>query len=98
MDGIERYAGYSDHDLILITITKQEGLEKKVGEYTDRLTKKTEELETETNGVKTTAEKLDLRVNTLETTRTTTLWVIGGISGSAVALFIILLEHLLGGV
>jgi hypothetical protein len=97
MDGIERYAGYSDHDLTLITITKLEGLEKKVGEYTDRLTKKTEELENDTNGVKSTVEKLDVRVNTLETVHSTTLWIIGGVSGAAVALLIILFEHLIGG-
>jgi hypothetical protein len=97
MDGIERYAGYSDHDLTLITITKLEGLEKKVGEYTDRLTKKTEELEADTNGVKSVAEKLDVRVNTLETSHTTTLWIIGGVSGAAIALLLILFEHLLGG-
>jgi hypothetical protein len=97
MDGIERYTGLSTNELALVTIVKLEGLEKKVGESFDQFKCEITEVRRDATEAKTSAEKLDSRVTTLEATKTTTMWAIGGMGGLIVILLGILFTHALGG-
>jgi len=96
MDGIERYAGLTTNELALITITKLEGLEKKVGDSLDQFKTEIVDVRKDATEVKTFAEKLDSRVTTLEATKATTIWAMGGMGGLIVLLLGILITHSLG--
>ena len=97
MDGMERWAGLSDHDLILITVTKLEGLDKKVGESLEKLCAQNKELKTDSITIQKDVDGLDNRITSIEATKVWTLWAIGGVAGACVALVIMLGEHILGG-
>jgi len=67
MDGIERWAGLSDHDLILITVTKLEGLDKKVGSALDQMKNQSETQATECKAEDAKVDGLDTRLTRIET-------------------------------
>ena len=97
MDGLERFAHSTDHDLLIITVTKLEGLEKKVGEYTDGFREQNRELEASDTAIKVCAEALSLRVGAMEAVRGTTYWIIGGLGGAVVVVAGVVIAIVLGG-
>ena len=97
MDGMERFAHSTDHDLLIITVTKLEGLEKKVGEYTDGFREQNRELEQSDTAIKVCAEALSLRVGAMEAVKSTTTWMMGGLGGAVVVLVGVILALFLGG-
>ena len=67
MDGMERYQGLSERDILLITVTKLEGLDKKVGSALDQMESRSETQAVECKAEDAKVDGIDTRLTRIET-------------------------------